>query len=106
MFAVLLLNIWCSYSVLDGKGKQETNLKSLFLKGEKKHRSVWVEEYDDGDDHVEPAHFESHYYFELAPEQPKFVVEIIEWGLIIIALSTPFLVYGLIKISELHKFEN
>jgi Ca2+/Na+ antiporter len=97
VWLILLLTVWCIVSIASSRSKHQDFMKSLFLKGERKHDRVFIREYDDGEGNVTPEHYETEYYFELAPNQPKALSSIISWGLFIIPFGILGLVYFILK---------
>lgn len=95
---VLILSVCCSFCIMSGKSKPMIYVEKLFLKGQTKHHEVFVktEEGYEG--------YETQYYYELAPGEPAFVVEIIDWALIILSLGIPVLLYFIFKGANSGKY--
>ncbi len=97
IYSVLLSSIICTVCVVTGNGKQQAFLESIFLKGEKIHHPVFVEEREENDGNTEEAHYETEYNFKLAPNQPIIVLKLINWGLFITAVGFPVIVFFTLK---------
>lgn len=98
---ILILNAWCSYSAINDNDWHEVNLKGLILKGTEKQEEVLIEYDEDENGKPIPAYYKTVYSFHPDPNQPKFLIIFIEWGLLLIAVGTPIVVYRiLVKVNK------
>lgn len=97
VYGIALLTVLCGVSVVASKGRVESTVKSIFLKGERKHTSVFVAEVEDDEGNITPEHYETEYYFEVAQGQPKILASVIEWGLLLSTFGIMVVVYLILK---------
>ena len=99
LFGILLLCGFSSFTSVMSKENAFTKVQSVLLKGQIKREQLWVEESENDEGESEPSHYETEYHFEMAPNQPKYVSSLIDWGLFILAFGIPVLTWYIMRKS-------
>lgn len=92
LIVILLLSGLCTYSGFKTKKDAFIEVKSLFIKGEMKQNPYFDTEPID-----ENGGGKSEYYFELAPNQSKFISYILDWIVFILLLGMPVLTWYIMR---------
>ena len=92
-YVTLLLTVWCGVCIVSQPEKQQSYVANLFLKGERKHHKVLIEESVNSDDNISPAHYETKYSFELAPDQSTVGLSLIRWALPVLPIVIMVFIY-------------
>jgi hypothetical protein len=97
VYMIFLFTVFCEVCIIASKDRQESVVKSVFLKGERKHHRVLIPESEDDDGNVSPEHYQTQYYFEMADGQSKFISSLIEISFLIIVIAIPVIVGLILK---------
>jgi len=96
--AIMLFCLFCAVCIISSHSKQEAYLESLFLKGEKNRRSIYIEEsHDDGN--IYPAHYETQYYFSVDNSESLSHIKLVKIVLFIFSYGCPISVFLILRKS-------